>query len=524
MYAWMAFSLFTTWFAADPAAPLFPFRATSAQPIPNTASTPYSIENRFAETQTFLIPPAPLPEFSPVETPSLHYEFSSQESCRDSNDLPPAPPAELEAVDLTPSMIPWLGRIIQTHQPCDYSDKPANLLDHQQESQLDPVLEHPDSTEKLHHLKTAIQHLKAAGMKQAANQLRTQYHAAVGQLREKIRQEISEKEQEQQRLAQEIANLKNDLVGDASLEMKLEICEFRWGEIRKLADHPDKKIRMAALLVLEASDRDSSAPFWGEPQLNKAIRTLIENKSIPVIASPTITTRNGEEGTITTGGLRTNAQGELEETTTQLSVQSEIRENQQIQCRIKYRYSVHHDDSQDVSAGECTEIIAAGDTACLGGFVTTTQKTVRQAQHVVIQRDQKVSVVFVTPQIHPEEDSTNIENEDNARQAAGFPEAKSSMTDGQILKVEGRELPVESLQRMLPQDRGDEVRPAPAPQFHLIPSPESKHQPKLMLPMSPMRSPVETPRLDESKPILPPFPSDDEESTRTVEEEKGPII
>lgn len=162
------------------------------------------------EVPTF-IPPAPLPEFSVDEGPQIRFEFSRIESCSDSDDHPPAPPAELDCV---------IRRGIDLDFNC--CDDVTCDAECETEAAYSPACEasyeRPTTVQQLHHLRTAIEHLNAAGMPELTNQLREQYRESVARLREKIQQELEANESEVIRLQQEIQLLKSELNGVNSLK------------------------------------------------------------------------------------------------------------------------------------------------------------------------------------------------------------------------------------------------------------------------------------------------------------------
>lgn len=162
------------------------------------------------EDPTF-IPPAPLPEFSDDEGPQIRFEFSRIESCSDSDDHPPAPPAELDCV---------IRRgIVHDFNGCDNVTCDADYEAEAADSRAcEARYERPTTVQQLHHLRSAIEHLSAAGMPELTNHLREQYQDSVVRLREKIQQQLEANESEVIRLQQEIQLLKSELNGVNSLQ------------------------------------------------------------------------------------------------------------------------------------------------------------------------------------------------------------------------------------------------------------------------------------------------------------------
>lgn len=101
MEAWIALGIVGAWLSAGPG--LNEPRPQSAQPLPSVV-VPAAAEAAF-------IPPAPLPELGILQ---IHFELAAPESCQDSRVHPPAPPAELDTVDLGGLLLESNNHVIRT--------------------------------------------------------------------------------------------------------------------------------------------------------------------------------------------------------------------------------------------------------------------------------------------------------------------------------------------------------------------------------------------------------------------------
>jgi hypothetical protein len=147
-------------------------------------------------------PPAPAPQF-PADADGLQieFEFSQPESCHDSDVFLPAPPAEIESpgpIDRQRSSAAPLWRMqfptidIQPTAACD------------EPSPLTPLAELTPASDRVQHLRQAMQHLQAAGLPELARDARDSYLQALEQHRQQLQWELELTTQELERARQEI--------------------------------------------------------------------------------------------------------------------------------------------------------------------------------------------------------------------------------------------------------------------------------------------------------------------------------
>ena len=160
-------------------------RPESVRPAPSAVVPVGHVEDADWSGRTF-VPPAPLPKFDDLEAPQLRFELSRPESCTDSRENLPAPPMELDVVDLIdrdqwqqPRRRPVARPVwIEPTAGCD-----------------DPGCAHPAeqpaTVDQLLHLQSAIRSLQAAGMPDTAEQLR---------FRHRFTRQLLVKEQRQDRM------------------------------------------------------------------------------------------------------------------------------------------------------------------------------------------------------------------------------------------------------------------------------------------------------------------------------------
>jgi len=132
----------------------------------------------------------------------IEFEFSQPESCHDSHVFQPAPPAESETaapvhpvpMHVTPA---WRLRMPTLDiQPAAACDEPVSAQ---------PPAELSDASDRLDHLKQAMQHLHAAGMPELANQVADTYAASLEQRRQQLEFELQQTTHELHRLSHEWA-------------------------------------------------------------------------------------------------------------------------------------------------------------------------------------------------------------------------------------------------------------------------------------------------------------------------------
>jgi hypothetical protein len=146
--------------------------------------------------------PAPAPHFdSTGDGFAIEFEFSQPESCHDADVFLPAPPAESEPSGprhspLTSAPI-WQLRLpmlnIQPTAGCDEA------------SSLSPPAELSPASDRVQHLRQAMQHLHAAGMPELARHAGDAYVAALQQRREQLQWELQQTTQELKRATAELA-------------------------------------------------------------------------------------------------------------------------------------------------------------------------------------------------------------------------------------------------------------------------------------------------------------------------------
>lgn len=209
MEACIALGLCIAWLGGGPAL---------NHPRPQTAQPPTGVVVPAGHTEDVawqswhypaFIPPAPLPAFYQEEQPQIQFEFSQFEACADSQLQPPAPPAELGAavtVQLSDGKAYRLDSSeIHYDTACGAAPRFERL-----ESQS------PRNIAQLQHLRAACEHLEAAGMQDTAQGLRILHREVAIELRNEIEKELLAKETELQRLSEEIARLRADLIGDTA--------------------------------------------------------------------------------------------------------------------------------------------------------------------------------------------------------------------------------------------------------------------------------------------------------------------
>lgn len=247
MVPWLAFGLLA---GAFPEQALHQPRPSVVRPVPSGVVPADHAGHALAPA--FSIPPAPLASQSAGES-----SVSEPESCFDSNLQPPAPPAEWDVAEFEETDLFLDGRKYRLRsfviQPTAACDEP--FLDVEAAPHLDvappgnrptadpaplaptrlfpdavpalplfprfaeswssePARERPPAAltrEQLEHMRAAIEHLDAAGLADAADELRGRLRKSEQELRQQRRRQLETKEAEVKRLSQEIEQLKREL-------------------------------------------------------------------------------------------------------------------------------------------------------------------------------------------------------------------------------------------------------------------------------------------------------------------------
>lgn len=295
MDAWISLCLCAAGFGADPAPSLNQPRPQTARPMPSSV-VPVSHSFVVDESARFAdIPPAPLPEFFDVEAPQIQFEFSRPESCTDSQVCPPAPPAELETAESSRS----IGMFRLQPYKVQISLTEAQVFGCGELELNCPPAELPLTKAQIRHLRQAIEHLEAAGMAEAARELREQHQSAQNQLRQRQQRELDSKKEELKRLTEEVERLKADLMSDATIEFRMQHFTMNLKHLRELACGSEDEVQQAAQVVLARCDRqtpatevkndDQHAPYQA------ALRLLADQQHVSLESVLSLHVKNGQE-------------------------------------------------------------------------------------------------------------------------------------------------------------------------------------------------------------------------------------
>jgi hypothetical protein len=582
MHAWIVVSLCVAGMGAAPASVRNQPRPQMAKPLPHGViaavfSMPSSVRPASkAKGVLSLVPPAPLPERE-EEAVVVAALPPRPESCKDSTDYPPAPPAEsghCKSAACPPDQS--LGTIIGTIQsgkvrlfsndsqsdafpPPIVQKLGAEAFEILSDDEPQPI---PDvmTPERLHHIQAAIGHLEAAGLLQAAQQLREQAQAAAAQLRQERFRVLREKEAERERLTVEIEELKAELTSAASIEFRIEhfvvnsallhyVMRGGHAELRTAARILSTNLNPTPRITAQLAPAVSHRPK-DDMSLAVALQVLRQTGVIQLRSAPKLLTRNGETvhlvvGSDADGGHQRD--GSRHSTHTNLEVHAPlILPDGRIQAEVNYEIATEEkvaaaSHRKVPPSGDNMKIVnhvqlTSGQTTILGGISTNGTSTAKG--DAVNRRRTEVITITATlkdadalPPIPPVADNADWIDAADADEceAESFPIQPSSSAAPSPMPTQAGipwwRFPFQPT--AVPSTPHYEPVPVllNAPVFQLIPSPGTGNRMRVLVPMTPNWSPAAAP--PQPEPVeadhhLPPAPIP-ERTDADDDEEKPPV-